>query len=85
MNRDQDMVLRLLADPRRQLYLQKGGGYVLTHSAAERSLYRALSDQEVAELLAAELIEPAWDGAEPHFYKLSCQAAKPTEEGANHA
>ncbi|KAK74712.1 hypothetical protein L532_4333 [Bordetella bronchiseptica OSU095] len=39
----------------------------------------------MAELLAAELIEPAWDGAEPHFYKLSCQAAKPTEEGANHA
>lgn len=85
MNKDQDMVLRLLADPRRQLYLQKGGGYVLTHSAAERSLYRALSDQEVAELLSAGLIEPAWEGAEPHFYKRSRQAATPTEEGGGHA
>lgn len=74
MNRDQQIVLQLLADSRRQLYLQNGGGYALTHSAAERHLYRELSAHEVDELLATGLIEPAWDGAAPFFYRLASRA-----------
>lgn len=81
MDKNQQVVLQLLADPRRELYLQNGGGYVLTHSAAERHLYRELSANEVAELLAAGLIESAWEGAEPFFYKLVRRAPRPTQDG----